>query len=47
MAIGLVLFPILFILYKKSIRHKSFNIGFVIAHAYLILVINLNGMILP
>lgn len=47
MTIGVVLFPVMFILYKKSIKHKTFNILFVVAHAYLIIVVNLNGMILP
>lgn len=37
----------MFILYKKSIKHKSFNIIFVLLHAYLILVINLVGIIIP
>ena len=37
----------MFILYKKSIKHRTFNIIFVLLHAYLILVINLDGIIIP
>lgn len=47
MSIGVVLFPVMFFLYKKSIKHKVWNILFGVAHAYLILVVNLNSMILP
>lgn len=47
MSIGVALFPVMFILHKKSIKHKAFNILFGVAHAYLIFVVNLNSMILP
>ncbi len=46
-SIGVVLFPIMLILYKNSIKHRSFNIIFTVLHAYLILVINLDTIIIP
>lgn len=46
-SIGIVLFPIMFVLYKQSIRHRSFNIGYVFLHSYLILIVNLSSILLP
>lgn len=41
MGIGLVILPICFILYKKSIKHRIFNILFVVLQCFLILTVNL------
>lgn len=43
-SIGIVLFPIMIALYKKTIKHKTFNILYVLAHVYLVLAVNMNEM---
>lgn len=37
----------MFLLYKKSIKHKRFKIAFVIIHCYLIIISNLNSIQIP
>ena len=44
-SIGLVLLPIMFLLYKSSIKHRSIGIAFIIAHSYLILAVSLSSIL--
>lgn len=43
-SIGLIIFPIMAILYKNSIKHVSIQIGFIVAHCYLIVAANLTSI---
>lgn len=46
MSIGLVLFPLMFVLYKNSIKHRMVKVAYLVCYAYLIVVINLNTVLL-
>jgi len=43
-SIGIIIFPIMAILYKNSIKHLSVQICFMIAHCYLIIAVNLTSI---
>lgn len=41
-SVGIILFPIMIALYKRTIKHKIFNILYVLVHVYLVLAVNMN-----